>query len=317
VTTTHQTDHAEALQLLRENIAKVFLGHPDVIDRLLACLLAKGHALIEDVPGVGKTLLATALARSLGCDFSRIQMTPDLLPADVLGVSILDRNTQDFRFRKGPVFANIILADEINRTTPRTQSALLEAMNDSSVSVEGQLLPLPQPFMVVATQNPVSFEGTYPLPENQLDRFLMKLAVGYPSQQEEARVLDNRPSDDLLAHLAPVLSAQDVIDLQAAAEAVRLEPVLRDYIIAIATVSRAHDELAVGISPRGTLAMAAAARAVALVRGRDYCIPEDITSLAIPVFAHRVVSRSYLSTGDTAGNIGVVEQVLRAVDAPD
>ena len=311
------TPHLQALERLRASVSTVFLGSPTVIDRLLACLLARGHALIEDVPGVGKTLLANALARSLGCDFSRIQLTPDLLPADVLGVSILDRDSMDFRFRKGPVFANIVLADEINRTTPRTQSALLEAMNEASVSIEGRVYALPQPFMVVATQNPVTFEGTYPLPENQLDRFLMKLAVGYPSPDNEARVIDQRPADTALDEIGSVLDAADVLALQAAADAVRLDPALRDYIIALAHASREHDELAVGISPRGTLAMAGAARATALVKSRDYVIPEDITELAIPVFAHRVVSRTSLRTGDPSANIGAIEAVVRTVDAPD
>ncbi|MEM9082084.1 MAG: AAA family ATPase [Planctomycetota bacterium] len=305
-----------ALDRLRESIASVFMGDRRVIDRLLACLLARGHVLIEDVPGVGKTVLATALARSLGCAFSRIQLTPDLLPADVLGVSIYDRETADFVFKRGPIFANVVLADEINRTTPRTQSALLEAMSEGQVSIEGKELPLEPPFMVVATQNPLSFEGTYPLPENQLDRFLMRLTVGYPNPEAEARVLDQRPADNALKSITPVMSAAEILSLQHAADQVRLDASLREYMIAIATASRNHDELAIGISPRGTLALAAAARATALLDGRAYCIPEDITQNLIEVCAHRVVTRAQIRSGDTSAAQGILETIMQSIASP-
>lgn len=306
----------ESLGALRENIQKVFIGHPESADRLLCCLLARGHALIEDVPGVGKTLLATALARSIDCAFSRIQLTPDLLPADVIGVSIFDRERSEFRFNKGPIFANVVLADEINRTTPRTQSALLEAMSDGAVSVDGKTIKLEQPFMVVATQNPYEFEGTYYLPENQLDRFLMRIDVGYPTAEDEARILNLRPADTMLDALKPVMHPQDVVLLQKEVDRVRLHDDLVAYIIRIAAATREHEELEVGLSPRGSLALAQAARATALLGGRDYCIPEDITDNAVAVCAHRVVSRAFMQSGDSSVSRQIMRRVLERVASP-
>ncbi len=279
------------IRALRENISKVFLGNAEAVDRVVCCLLARGHLLIEDVPGVGKTVLATALARSVDCRFSRIQLTPDLLPSDVLGVSVYDRNTGEFHFQKGPIFANIVLADEINRTPPRTQSALLEAMNEATVSTDGKTLTLDPPFMVIATQNPYEFEGTYLLPENQLDRFLMRLALGYPNPEDEARVLDLRPSAHPLHDLAHVLTRAQVLELQQSVDQVKVAPALLQYVIAFANATRRHPALEVGLSPRGALALAQAARATALFRGRDYAIPEDITFNIASVCAHRVVPR--------------------------
>lgn len=284
-------DTAQRLGRLRQAITQVYLGNADAVDRLLCCLLARGHVLIEDVPGVGKTVLATALARSVDCAFSRLQMTPDMLPGDVLGVSILDRASGQFEFKKGPIFANIILADEINRTTPRTQTALLEAMNEATVSVDGRTFVLEPPFMVVATQNPYEFEGTYALPENQLDRFLMRIRLGYPSPAEEARVLELRPAAAPLHNLEPVLHREDVIDLQRQVDAVRLDASLVAYVVALANATRNDPELQVGLSPRGSLALAQAARATALLDGRDYVIPEDITRNAVAVAAHRVIPK--------------------------
>ncbi len=306
----------EHLQSLRASIQRVFIGHPDAADRLLCCLLARGHALIEDVPGVGKTLLATALARSIDCSFSRIQLTPDLLPADVLGVSIFDRERSEFRFNKGPIFANIVLADEINRTTPRTQSALLEAMSDGAVSVDGKTLRLEQPFMVVATQNPYEFEGTYYLPENQLDRFLMRIDVGYPTPEDEARIINLRPADTMLASMTPVMRPHDIVELQQRVDRVKLHEDLVGYIVQIAGASRRSDELEVGLSPRGSLALAQAARATALLADRDYCIPEDITENAIAVCAHRVVSRAFLQSGDSSVSRQIMRRILDQVPSP-
>jgi MoxR-like ATPase len=301
----------QAIDRLRENIAKVFLGNLAAVDRVICCLLARGHILIEDVPGVGKTVLATAMARSLDCTFSRLQLTPDLMPSDVLGVSVLDRTSGDFIFKKGPIFANIVLADEINRTTPRTQTSLLEAMNEATVSVEGRIYRLEQPFMVIATQNPYEFEGTYILPENQLDRFLMRTSLGYPSPDEEARVLDLRPASHYLPQLEPVLHREDVLGLQRQVDEVRMDRTLLDYIVEFAGATRHHEELQVGLSPRGSLALAQAARATAVLEGRDYVIPEDILRNIQPVCVHRVIPRAYMQESDSAARIlrGIVESI--------
>ena len=306
----------DAIARLRDNIAKVFLGNPAAVDRVIVCLLARGHILIEDVPGVGKTVLATAMARSIDCSFSRIQLTPDLLPTDVLGVSIYNETTGMFDHKRGPIFANIVLADEINRTTPRTQTALLEAMNEATVSIDGRIHVLDPPFMVVATQNPYEFEGTYILPENQLDRFLMRTHLGYPSPKDEARVLDLRPANHALPQLEPVLHKDDVVRLQAQVDAVRLDPSLVEYIISLANATRSHPDLEVGLSPRGSLALAQAARATAALRGRDYTIPEDITSNIQPVCAHRIVPRTGVVEGgaDAAGRI--LDTVVRTLKSP-
>jgi MoxR-like ATPase len=301
---------------LRENIARVFLGNPEAVDRVICCLLARGHVLIEDVPGVGKTVLATALAKSIDCSFSRIQLTPDLLPSDILGVSIYDKQTGEFVFKPGAIFANIILADEINRTTPRTQSALLEAMNEATVSVDGRVLPLEPPFMVVATQNPYEFEGTYRLPENQLDRFLMRTHLGYPSPAEEARVLTLRPANSALRQLEPVMTRAEVIELQQAVDDVRVDQVLLDYVIRLANVTRSDEELRVGLSPRGALALAQAARAAAVLAGRAYAVPEDIIDRILPVCAHRVVPRASFADTEAGAAERILTRIVQSIDSP-
>jgi MoxR-like ATPase len=308
--------HAESLNRLRENIASVYMGNRQAVDRLVACLLARGHVLIEDVPGVGKTVLANALARSIDCTFSRIQCTPDLLPSDVTGVSVYHRDRDEFEFKRGPVFANVVLADEINRATPRTQSALLEAMSEGTVSAEGHVHMLPSPFMVVATQNPYEFEGTYLLPENQLDRFLMRISLGYPSADDEGRILLKQPARTSLRDLRPVMGGPDVAALQDAVDAVRMDQSLVDYVIAIAAATRMHEELAVGVSPRGSLALAQAARATALLDGRDHCVPEDIVSNVLTVCAHRVVTRTAMHVGDAQTARRILQQVLEQVASP-
>ncbi len=305
---------AESIRRLRANIASVYFGSPAVIERVIICVLARGHLLIEDVPGVGKTVLATALAKSIDCSFSRIQLTPDLLPSDILGTTVLDRNTSEFVFRPGPIFANVVLADEVNRTPPRTQSALLEAMSEATVSVDGRVTPLDQPFMVVATQNPHDFEGTYPLPENQLDRFLMRTAIGYPSNEDEARVIDRRPAAETLRSLRPVLHKDDVIRLQEAVDGVRLDSSLIDYIVRFATATRRSEALSLGLSPRGSLALAQAARAAALVSGRSYVTPDDIVDLIAPVCGHRVVTKSRHTNAETVAE--ALEAVLETVPSP-
>src|SRR5437763_10697473 len=264
---------------LRENISRVFLGHSRAVDLLLVGLLARGHVLIEDVPGVGKTVLARSLARSIDCRFSRIQLTPDLLPGDVLGVSVFNTQTQSFEFKPGPIFANIVLADEVNRTTPRTQSALLEAMAEEQISVESQTLPLQRPFMVIATQNPFEFEGTYYLPENQLDRFLLRISVGYPDRASEHRILTLQPGRTKLDELRPVMTAADVVELQDQVPKVRMESAIVEYILDIVEATRRSEPLHLGGSPRGALALSAACQAAALLRARDYVVPADVKAL--------------------------------------
>ena len=306
----------DAITKLRENIGRVFLGRTELIDRVIRCLLARGHLLIEDVPGVGKTILATAIARSVDCSFTRIQLTPDMLPADVLGVSILDRESGEFVFKRGPIFANVVLADEINRTTPRTQSALLEAMSESSVSMDGRRHTLPEPFMLVATQNPFEFEGTYPLPENQLDRFLMRTPLGYPSPDDEARVLELRPATHVLDDLRPVIGPEQLIDLQRRVDGVRVDRSLVEYIVAFATATREHDAIRVGLSPRGSLALAHAARATAVCDGRDYVIPEDITANIVSVVPHRIVTRAHFGRHAPDEIERLLEEIIESVASP-
>ncbi|RMG18444.1 MAG: AAA family ATPase [Planctomycetota bacterium] len=282
-------DVADQVAALAANVRGVFVGREETVDLLLCALLAEGHVLIEDAPGVGKTTLARALARSVDCDFKRIQFTPDLLPSDITGVSIFDQSRKEFVFQPGPVFANVVLADEINRTNPRTQSSLLEAMSDAAVSVDGATRPLPRPFFVLATQNPYEFEGTYPLPESQLDRFLLRLSVGYPSPEQELEVLRAQEVRHPLEDLGPVVHGEDVLAMQAATRRVRADESILEYVVNIAQASRRAPELSVGVSPRGSLALRRAAQALALVRGRDYVVPDDVKELALPVLAHRVV----------------------------
>ncbi len=305
-----------AIQRLRENITSVYMGNMAAVDRVLTCLLARGHVLIEDVPGVGKTVLARAMAKSVRCSFSRVQCTPDLLPADIIGVTVYNRQENSFDFRPGPIFNNILLADEINRTTPRTQSALLEAMSETTVSIEGEVRELPLPFMVIATQNPYEFEGTYFLPENQLDRFLMRLNLGYPAPDDESRIINKQPARTSLNDLEPVLTSEEVIELQNQVDRVRMDQSLVDYVIALATATRENENLQIGISPRGSLALSQAARATAVMNDRNYCIPEDIVSNVVPVCAHRVISKTYMHAGDTATTRRIVQQVLETVPSP-
>ena len=282
---------ADLLAALEANVARVLRGKPGAIRHAVIALIGRGHLLIEDVPGVGKTTLASALARSIGGSFRRIQFTSDLLPSDVVGVSVLDAKSGEFEFHRGPVFANLVLADEINRTPPRTQSALLEAMNDGQVSIDGRTYRLDTPFLVMATQNSEEHYGTYPLPESQMDRFLLRIRIDYPSPEDERRILlesSGRPGDEL-DRLDAVLSVADVRALQDAADRVHLSGELADYIVAVAGETRRSPHLALGVSPRGQLAWRNAARAAALAEGRDYVLPDDLRSLAGPVLAHRVV----------------------------
>jgi MoxR-like ATPase len=306
----------ERIDRLRASIEKVFLGHTAAVDLLLTGLLARGHVLIEDVPGVGKTVLAKALARSIDCKFSRMQLTPDLLPGDVLGVSVYNSQTQQFDFKPGPIFANIVLADEINRTTPRTQSALLEAMSEEQVSIENETRPLARPFMVVATQNPFEFEGTYYLPENQLDRFLLKIAIGYPDRAAETRILTTQPSRAALDALQPVANAAEIVELQDRVPSIRIDTSLVDYLLDLVEASRHHEQLHLGVSPRGALALSQASQAAALLAGRNFVTPDDVKRLFIPVCAHRVVSKTYLHNGDADATTRVLQTILDRVPTP-
>ncbi len=277
----------------------------------VVCLLARGHLLIEDVPGVGKTTLAHSVARSLDCSFKRIQFTSDLLPSDIVGISVFNRQKQAFEFMPGPIFANIVLADEINRTTPKTQSSLLEAMSEAQISVDNQTYPLRQPFMVIATQNPAEYHGTFPLPESQLDRFLMRVSIGYPAPEEEKKVLD-RPQSLHPAHeIQAVLSVQDILDLQDQVEKVRLEESLMDYLLSIVLATRRSELLSLGVSTRGALALCKAAKALALVRHRDYCLPDDIKELAPVIISHRVMLNR--SQGIRTRSFDQTEQVIRDI----
>lgn len=306
----------DPIQRLRDNITSVYMGNTVAVDRVITCLLARGHILIEDVPGVGKTVLANALAKSMECSFARIQFTPDLLPSDIIGISIFNREDSTFEFKRGPIFHNIIVADEINRTTPRTQSALLESMNESTVSVDGKVHELPSPFMVVATQNPYEFEGTYFLPENQLDRFLMRISLGYPAPDDESRVISQQPARTTLKQLQPVISTEEALELQQQVDDVKMDQSLIDYVITLAGATRANDDLQIGISPRGSLALSQAARATAVMKGRDYCVPEDVVSNVLPVCAHRIISKTYMHAGDTMTTRRIMQQVLETVPSP-
>ena len=282
---------------VQKSVQSVIRGKDGVIQLALVSLLARGHLLIEDVPGVGKTTLAHALARSFNCAFQRIQFTSDMLPSDVIGVSVFSQQTQRFEFRPGPIFANIILADEINRTTPKTQSALLEAMNENQVTVENRTTALPQPFMVMATQNPIEHHGTYPLPESQLDRFLMRLKIGYPNPESEKEILQNFAQADPLANVRPVMTGAEVVEIQNQVRRVKVDEELVNYTLAIVEKTRQHEYLSLGVSPRGSMALYRAGQALAFLEGRNYCIPDDFKRLILPVFSHRcVVSSRYIST---------------------
>ena len=295
----------------------VIRGKPEVVQLSLVCLLARGHLLIEDVPGVGKTTLAQALARAVSCTFHRLQFTSDMLPTDVLGVTIYNIRSEAFEFKPGPIFSNFLLADEINRTTPKTQSALLEAMNEAQVTIDGRPHPLPLPFMVIATQNPVEHHGTYPLPESQLDRFLLRLRVGYPDAASEREIV-RHPGRALPTPTATGITAGDVLGFQDAVESVAVEDALVDYMLAIVEKTRAHESLALGVSPRGAQALYRATQALALLEGRDFALPDDVKRLAVPVFAHRVVinTRTTLAPRRIDAGERIIEEILTQVEVP-
>lgn len=300
---------------VKENVGRVIVGKEEVVELALIALLCEGHLLIEDVPGIGKTTLAKALARSLDCQFSRIQFTPDLLPSDVTGISFFNQRTQSFEFRSGPVFAQIVLADEINRATPRTQSALLEAMQERQVTIDGQTYALPRPFMVLATQNPIELEGTFPLPEAQVDRFLMRIALGYPDEQEENAILRRFERDDPLEKLSPVAGAEQVLEAQEAVRQVHVEDSVREYMVRVVRATREHEAVALGVSPRGTLALFHTAQALAALRGRHFVIPDDVKTLVPHVLTHRIIiSQRVRLRGRTPAE--VLQEIVDAVPVP-
>ncbi len=311
--------HSDLLSLsnrLLDNVGLVVLGKSEVIKLAVVALLAEGHVLIEDVPGVGKTLLARALAASIDCSFRRIQFTPDLLPSDVLGSSVYHGPSGEFVFKPGPLFSHVILADEINRTTPRTQSALLEAMSDRQVSVEGKTYPLDPPFIVLATQNPYEFEGTYLLPESQLDRFMIRLRMGYPIRSEERKVLSSHRGGEPVESLSPVLGASDVLRLQHGVRQIRVDGAITEYLLDIVHMTRRSEDLHVGVSTRGALTLYRAAQSLALVSGRDFVIPDDIKTLAVPVLAHRVLGKSFLQAGEFGAAEVIVRDILDRAKVP-
>jgi MoxR-like ATPase len=305
----------EAAQRVKANIGRVIVGKEDVIDLVMVALLADGHILIEDVPGIGKTTLAKSIARSIGCEFKRIQFTPDVMPSDITGINFYNQKQGEFEFRAGPIIANIVLADEINRATPRTQSALLEAMEEHQVTVEGVTMQLPAPFLVIATQNPIELEGTFPLPEAQLDRFFMRISLGYPAEDEEDAILQRFEDHSPLSELDPVVTAEELVRLSHLVSQVYCEPSLRRYVVQIVQATRKHAAFELGASPRGSLCLYKGARALAAIRGRDYVLPDDIKFLAPFVLTHRAIlnSQSRLRGRDAEG---ILQEVLDSVPVP-
>ncbi len=302
---------------LEDNISQVVLGKPEVVRMCIVALLAGEHLLIEDVPGVGKTLVAKALAKSVSGDFCRIQFTPDLLPSDIIGSSLYQAATGEFVYSRGPIFANIVLADEINRTTPRTQSALLEAMSDRQVSVDGQTYPLPLPFMVIATQNPFEFEGTYPLPESQLDRFLMRISLGYPDRDDELQVLTSHRAGEPVEGLTPVLDDAQIRALQESVRQVAVDEAIQEYLLDIVHATRRCDELQVGASTRAALSLYRAAQSLALVEGREFVVPDDVKRLAVPVLAHRLIAKTYAHAGQRDALEKLMQRLVNGVATPE
>ncbi|MDD4796149.1 MAG: MoxR family ATPase [Eubacteriales bacterium] len=311
----HAENAARIATSIRENIAKVVVGRTETVDFMLVALLAGGHVLLEDVPGTGKTLLARSVARSMDMEFRRIQFTPDLLPSDVTGMSIYSQKSGEFEFKPGPVFANIVLADEINRATPRSQAALLECMEEQQVTADGVTYRLPTPFLVVATQNPVETQGTFPLPEAQLDRFLLKLRMGYPTTDEGEGILRRFLNDDPMARLSAVAGAQDMCVARQAVRDVVIVPALLTYMVRLVEATRAAPDVLLGASPRASLALMRAAQAYAILQGRDHLLPDDIKAVAQPVLAHRIICRNQFGGGGRAAD-HVVQQALSQVPVP-
>ena len=300
---------------LIENVERVIIGKREVIELVIVGLLSQGHVLIEDVPGVGKTMLARALSKSLGCTFRRIQFTPDMLPSDVTGVSIFNQKTREFEFRPGPIIAQIVLTDEINRATPKTQAALLEAMEELQVTVDGVTYPLPRPFLVLATQNPIEYEGTFPLPEAQLDRFLMRIRLGYPDHSEEVAILDSQQYVHPLTKIEQVVDVETLTVAQEKLKDVHVDPLVKRYIVDIMTETRRHSDIYLGASPRGSLALYRTGQAWAAMHGRDYVLPDDVKGLVIPALAHRLIVSPSARLRDVTGET-VVREILSSLPVP-
>lgn len=298
-----------------ENVEKVIIGKHEEIQLTLVGLLCRGHLLIEDVPGVGKTMLARSIAKSIGCNFRRIQFTPDMLPSDVTGVSVFNQKTREFEFRPGPVIAQIVLTDEINRATPKTQSALLEAMQERQVTVDGVTHPIPEPFLVLATQNPIEYEGTFPLPEAQLDRFMMRISLGYPSPEDEIAILDSQQHVHPLETLGQAIDAQELLDAQEQVKEVYVDPLIKEYIVTLVKATRKHPDIYLGASPRGSLALYNTGRARAAILGRDYVIPDDIKALAIATLAHRLIISPSARIKEVDPR-AVIEEILNSLPVP-
>jgi MoxR-like ATPase len=309
------SDVKEFSERLVANIEKVIVGKRSTVELAVISLLCQGHLLIEDVPGVGKTMLARSLARSLGCSFSRIQFTPDMLPSDVTGVSIFNQVSREFEFRAGPVMSQIVLSDEINRATPKTQAALLEAMEEHQVTVDGVTHNLPRPFMVLATQNPIEYEGTFPLPEAQVDRFLMRIRLGYPSKEDEIRVLERQQFQHPFQELEQIVSVEELTEMQEAVKSIFVSPAVKQYIVDLTNQTRAHNEVYLGASPRGSLALYRTGQARACILGRDYVLPDDIKALAVSTLAHRVILGPGARLRDLSAQ-QVVEEILNTVPVP-
>jgi MoxR-like ATPase len=298
-----------------DNVKKVIIGKEAELEMIVVGLLAQGHMLIEDVPGVGKTMLAKSLARSIGCTFKRIQFTPDMLPSDVTGVSVFNQKTREFEFRPGPIHAQIVVTDEINRATPKTQSALLEAMEERQVTVDGTTYPMAQPFLVLATQNPIEYEGTFPLPEAQLDRFLLRISLGYPEKDDEVRVLDSQQYRHPVDTLGQVVSVEELLTAQEQVKDVYVDPLIKSYAVELVRQSRRHPDVYLGASPRGSLALYRTGRARAAVLGRDYVIPDDIKALAVAALAHRVIIGPAARIKDVSAR-SVIEEIVRGLPVP-
>ena len=315
LTPAHAQQIADTAAAIRDNIQQAIVGKDEVIEYTLAALFSAGHILLEDVPGIGKTTLARALAHSLDCEFRRIQFTPDLMPSDITGIHYYNQHNGRFEFRPGPVIAQVVLADEINRATPRTQSALLEAMAERQVTIDQSTVPLPAPFLVLATQNPIELEGTFPLPEAQIDRFLLRLRLGYPSEADEEAMLQRFEDADPLASLRPVAAADDVLRIQAMVRQIYLDPVLRSYLVRIIRATRSHPDVELGASPRATLGLYRCAQALAGIRGQEYVTPDDIKALARPALTHRIILKSMARLRERSPE-SVLDEVLAEQPVP-
>jgi MoxR-like ATPase len=304
------------LRRLEENVGQVVLGKPEVVRLCLVALVAGEHVLLEDVPGVGKTLVAKALAKSVSGEFARVQFTPDLLPSDIIGSTVFNQKSAEFSYNRGPIFANIVLADEINRAPPRTQAALLEAMSDNQVSIDGQTYPLPKPFMVIATQNPFEFEGTYALPESQLDRFLMRISLGYPGREHDRQILTAHRHSEPVGQLQAVIDPSQVIELQTAAREVKVEQSVADFLLDVVHATRSAETLHVGVSTRGALSLYKACQSLAFLEGRDFVTPDDVKRLTVPVLSHRVIAKGYLQGTQRDMVEGIVRRIVETVPSP-